>query len=288
MLKYTKKGLRQNWSQRQAASRADRRASSAPLPLEIKNYEILLRRSLGSIKYPRVLILGATPELRDLAIKLGCQTLAIDISWDMLAKMADVMKYKTDPKNLSARADWFTLADIFKNFSFDAILADCSLNNVPAKSYSLVIKNILLLLKPGGAFITKHFVYMFERPKDGIESLQKKYSSGRLNWIWLVIHLGPYSLWHKQLYNQKTNSYIIGDGIKLLGGWLKSEKFKLTKTDLKKIENLKFHASNVNHIVMAENDWLKLIKKYFIVKARLTVKQYEWTEYGPVWYLKKK
>ena len=108
------------------------------------------------------------------------------------------------------------------------------------------------------------------------------------NHQYLVIVFQYILSWHKQLYNQKTNSYIIGDGIKLLGGWLKSEKFKLTKTDLKKIENLKFHASNVNHIVMAENDWLKLIKKYFIVKARLTVKQYEWTEYGPVWYLKKK
>ncbi|OGY49083.1 MAG: hypothetical protein A2663_04800 [Candidatus Buchananbacteria bacterium RIFCSPHIGHO2_01_FULL_46_12] len=288
MEKHTKIGLGRSWSQKAAASRANRKASSAPLPLELKKYEFALRQALKGKRSPKVMVLGATPELRDLAIRLGATCLAVDISQDMLVKMSEVMKYKNDPKNLIARGDWLKLAEIFKSGGFDAILADASLNNVPYKFYDLALKNIWQLLKPGGAFITRHFVYLFDKPKDGIEEMQKKYDSGRLNWVWLVVHIGSYSHWHQQFYNRKTNTYLVGRGIKLLDGWLKNKKFKFNKSDLEKFENLKLHAGNVNHVVAAENEWLALIKKYFTIKDRLVVQKYEWMEYAPVWHLRKK
>jgi len=288
MQKHTKIGLKRNWSEISAASRAKRKASSAPLPLEVKKYEIALRAAIKGKKEPKVMILGATPELRDLAIKLGCTCLAVDVSLDMLVKMTAVMKYQDDPKNLTARADWLKLGEIFKRGGFNAVLADASLNNVPHQLYPAALKNIWQVLSPGGEFITKHFVYLYDKPKDGIVEMQKKYDSGHLNWLWLVIHLGVYSRWQPRLYDEKAKRYLVGGGIKLLDRWLKTKKFRFTRQDLEKFANLKVHAGNVNHVVIAENEWLKLVKKYFAVIDRLVVKKYEWMEYGPVWRFKKK
>jgi len=288
MEKHTKKGVKENWSSQAARSRANRSASSAPVGLELKNYEKLLKKALVGRRLPRVLVLGATPELRDLAIKLDVETLAVDVSQDMLDKMTEIMKYKNSPKNLFRLADWLALDKTLAHGSFDAVLADASLNNIAPERYDKMLKILSRLLKSGGHFITRHYVYLPEKLKDSLAQVQAKYNQGRLNWLWITIHLGQYTNWQKEIYNPKTRKFFYSKLMPKLFKAIDSGEIKIKKSDINKLENVKFHASRVIHISLPEKAWQKLVKKYFIIDNRIQVKNLEWTEYGPTWYFKKK
>lgn len=288
MEKHTQKGLKEVWSGKMAQSRAKRAASSAPRGLELKNYERLLKKVLKGKKSPWVLVLGATPELRDLALKLGATTLAVDISQDMLESMTVIMKYKDDPKNLMAKTDWLKIGKIFQPATFNVVLADVSLNQVPPEKHDQVLKNVFLLLKPGGFFITRNFIYLPNKPKDSFTEVQKKYNQGKLDWIWVTIHISQYTKWQPLIYNLQTKKLIYGRLLDLLFDSMRRKKFKMKKPDLEKLKNLRFHSRKITHISFPEKEWEKLIKKYFIIKDRVGIKKWEWTEYGPIWVLKKK
>ena len=75
MEKHTQKQIKKCWGKKAAKSRTRRKASSAPIKPELKNYRFLLRKALKNRKSPRILVLGSTPELRDLAISLGTTTI---------------------------------------------------------------------------------------------------------------------------------------------------------------------------------------------------------------------
>lgn len=288
MKEHTKKGLNTNWSQKEAESRAKRSASSAPTPSELKNYRQLLQKALKGKKSPWVLVLGATPELRDLAIRLGATTVGVDISQYMLEAMNKVMKYKDSPKNLMAKVDWLKLDELFQESSFDVVLADASLNNVPPEGHDQVLKNVNLLLKPGGFFTTRNYVYLPDKPKDSFEQLQKKYNQGKLDWLWVTIHAGQYTKWQKKVYNPKTKKLIFGKVLDLFFELIKQKKFKMRKFDIEKLKNVEFHAHKAIHISFPIKEWNKMVEKYFVIKDRVSVRGREWTEFCPIWFLKKK
>ncbi|OGY46913.1 MAG: hypothetical protein A3J62_03055 [Candidatus Buchananbacteria bacterium RIFCSPHIGHO2_02_FULL_38_8] len=288
MEKHTKKSLKTDWSQIAAKSRAKREASSAPVGPELENYRFLLDQALRGKTAPRVLILGATPELRDLAIDLGAQTFAVDISEDMLTSMTEVMRYKDSPKNIYDKVDWLELDKFFEPENFDAILADASLNNVPPAKNEQVLRNCFFLLKPGGFFITRNYVYLPNKAKDTLSQVQQKYDQNRLNWLWLTIHVGQYTDWQSKIYNPQTKEFIYGKVLDLIFDFLKENKLRLSDEDLKRLANMKIHASKIIHISFPEEEWRDLVEKYFDIKDRVRHKNFEWTEYGPIWFLKKK
>lgn len=61
-----------------SGSRSKREGASAPRQNDLKIYEKFLKQAIKNKKDPKALILGATPELRDLCLKHKCETMAID------------------------------------------------------------------------------------------------------------------------------------------------------------------------------------------------------------------
>lgn len=114
----------------------------------------IVERWLKKLKVRRVLILGSTPQLRDLCAKLKLETTVMDMQIEMLQGMQRYMVRKNVPETI-IRSDWLT-APLREGY-FDAVLGDLIMENVPHAYKIPLLKNISRWLRPGGHFITKVF-----------------------------------------------------------------------------------------------------------------------------------
>lgn len=124
---------------------------------------------------PKTLILGATPELRDLVHGLGHQVVLVDVSIDMVNAMRTLMKNQTS-KEIVVVDDWLS-APLQESY-FDYILGDFVVVNLPFKLQEQFLNKIHKLLKPGGMFIHRHWTVPRLRTSNEVVSY---YSNENLN-----------------------------------------------------------------------------------------------------------
>ncbi len=101
-----------------------------------------------------VLILGATPELRDCAAELGMQPILVDRSYDMLYGMLRFTKKAVPANETWLKADWLTVP--LPEQSFDVVLGDLSLRQLAPEWQGGLLLRIVQLLRPGGKLILRH------------------------------------------------------------------------------------------------------------------------------------
>jgi len=116
-----------------------------------------IRRVLGQHikKDDRVLVLGATPELRSIALELGCKVVSVDISLDMIQKREGNVTVKDHTKDVVARGNWLDMWFLDEH-QFSAVLADTSFNNVSFDDMVLLMKKLPQLLRPDGIILFRH------------------------------------------------------------------------------------------------------------------------------------
>ncbi len=125
-----------------------------PSPYAIKMYERFLLESLASIAEPRVLLLGATPELRDMFAKhpeLGVTLL--DLNREMIGAMTSLMKTKATLHEEHVVGNW--VDPKFPDNHFHAILGDQVNMNVPFTAHKNFYENMRRILAPSGAYISR-------------------------------------------------------------------------------------------------------------------------------------
>lgn len=121
----------------------------------------------------RVLILGSTPEIRDLAAQLPkSEVYVADFSHQMLSGMLKFTRH-TDPANeIWIKDDWLSL--FLPERSFDVIIGDLLLQQIPPENEKKFLKKVNSLLKKDGIFISRfHFMSERFRNKD-IEEIVKE------------------------------------------------------------------------------------------------------------------
>ena len=124
-----------------------------PWPSEVRIYKKLSKKVLKGTKSPKILVLGATPEMRDVAASFkNAEVTVADISLDMLLIMRRFMKSK-NPKEILVRGDWTTMP-LSRNY-YDLALGDGLTGNVEYKRHPILFRHISELLKPPGHFITR-------------------------------------------------------------------------------------------------------------------------------------
>jgi len=150
-----------------------------PTKGEIEIYRKFLQPVLKR-KSAQILILGATPELRDLlAPYKNIQVVLVDINLEMILAMIKFMKNK-NPNEIWIKADWIK-APLQENY-FDAVLGDFVLQNLPANLQSQLLFKIKKILKPHGFFITRHHCYyQGYRQSINLEELFKIFSGWPAN-----------------------------------------------------------------------------------------------------------
>jgi len=134
-----------------------------PCKSQLIIYNNVIKKIINNNNKPKALILGATPELRDLCIKNNFNTTVCDINLNMVKAMSSLMKYKGKAKEKIIIGDWLK-TDFPKN-NFDIILGDASLNQIlNNKELKYLLKKLSFILKPNGFLLTREIVRLNKKP----------------------------------------------------------------------------------------------------------------------------
>lgn len=276
--------LKQSWepNEQSVAARKQRgEGTSAPNPAEIEVYEKYIREYVRGKEKPRALVLGATPELRDAAIKYACETVAIDISPTVLTNLTAVMTYCDSPLNKPIHGDWLEMETLFEPASFDVVLADCSLNNVTPEGNRKVLGIVKKLLKKGGIVITRNLVVPEQQNKRASEELIDEYNAGKNTNLGFFLEMGYKTDFFEEAYNPATKEYCWNRVTPHFTLFAKN----MTPERKVAVERQALQASTVTHIVFPKLEFENLLKELFTIKEIICLPQYPYTKYVPLYIL---
>lgn len=137
---------------------------SRPSNSEVQAYRQMIESYAG--ENAQALVLGATPELLDLLADANIQTDLIDISQEMVSAMLEIAKPFDRGVNIG---NWLEMP--FEDNSYDLILGDAVIQNVPYESRADMIKEILRVLKPGGKYLNRSFCVPENKQHNSIDEI---------------------------------------------------------------------------------------------------------------------
>ena len=124
-----------------------------PSKQAITVYRRFARQAFANLKrQPRVLVLGATPELRDILAGLKVEVSIIDINMEMILAMTELTK-KKNFHEIIVKGNWVNMP--FASNYYDLVMGDLVLPNIPGSLQTKFLKEVKRVLKPKGYFITK-------------------------------------------------------------------------------------------------------------------------------------
>lgn len=118
----------------------------------------IYKKFLGELSpEDHILILGATPELRDLILQLNARSLVADYSPRMIVAMEKLMTKNPRFRETLLTENW--LGVNFPDNFFTAILGDLSLRHIEPKNQHLFLEKMHRWTKPNGKIILRlHFI----------------------------------------------------------------------------------------------------------------------------------
>jgi SAM-dependent methyltransferase len=234
-------------------------------------------------KRPKILILGSTPESRDLAHNLQAEVTCVDGSLEMLTGMTELMKYKNKAaQEIWFRSNWLTMP-VAENY-YDFVLGDLVVTNLPLALQSVFLAKIKSVLKPGGYFITRDWWPPTTKPSVGpiIERVIKSgINKKSINlFTWEVLNLA---------YNSKKHSASTNDMYQVMRAVYQKEK---NKTKKKQFSLLLKHL--VYNYPLGKTWWVKTrqeaektMKKYFKIRYIKHGRDNKRANECPIYFLQK-
>ncbi|MCD4761318.1 class I SAM-dependent methyltransferase [bacterium] len=223
----------------------------------------------------KLLILGATPEFRDLGLKYKMEVTCADINPDMLEGMKFLMKQENKNEKL-IETDWLKMP--FDDNTFDVIFAEQSINILTTDKFEDFFKENKRVLKQGGIFVLK-IIIQSQQTDDEVIKIYKEENRD--------IHFLYDQLFHvKKRYdhNGQGSHKRLGEDF---GELLKQGKISQEDYD-------KFFAAwgaivkaDLKLNAMEQKDFDKLAKKYFQIKSILFGKDKVFHCLHPIYVFKK-
>ncbi len=242
-------------------------ASSADMWFLFEKYFKVATRNK---KRANVLILGATPEFRDLALKNGCNVVALDQSMAMITKMSSAMKLQNHPNETIVTANW--LASPLKDNFFDVIIGDLVAVNIPKSLQQTFFKELQRMLKKGGYILLKEMFIIPEIKRRKAEEIiqisrRKKWNiADLLGFLFLYSDLG--------CYDTKTNKaefkFLFNEIDRLY------QHKKINQTEYEALK--KMQANNALY-VLPKKLFLKNFTKYFRLVAIDHAKKFRYFQF---------
>ncbi len=141
-------------------------------PGEVGKYREWLKKiKKGSMK---ALVLGVTPEIRDALAEFGYETTCIDLNKEMILAMNSLIKVKNPAENI-VNENW--LSNSLQDNSFDVVLGDAILPNVPWSEWKTLLSEVKRVLKPNGVFITRAFCVPRKKPFATVDEIFTHFST---------------------------------------------------------------------------------------------------------------
>ncbi len=234
-------------------------------------------------KQPKVLILGSTPEYRDLAHTVKAEVTCVDVGLGMLVAMTDFMKHKNKAdQEVWFRSDWLTMP-VAENY-YDFVLGDLVITNLPLQLQPALLAKIKSILKPGGYFITRDWWPPMTKP--AIEPMIEKILESGINkksinvFSWELLNLA---------YDSKGKSATTDDMYRALKMFQQKERNQARKRQLVPL---------LKHLIyvypLGKTWWVKFrpeaektMKKYFKIKSIKHGRDNQCAQECPIYFLQK-
>ena len=247
------------WSKDSPIRAHRERTSTAPVGVQYSLYERAFKMALKGKKKSKVLNMGATPELRNLALNLGCQVIAVDINMDMIFNLEPHIKDGKNVNNVVMRGSWLLMDQFLKNKNFDIVAGDGVTGQLTPLDIKKVIKIIANLLKVGGHFISRVDVYLPDYPRIPYQKLLEQYRKKKIPLDIFLLEFLLYSdPYHKVLYDKKKKlmyTYKVFDILHKL----------YKKGEITAEENKLFQANRMSltHYMLPKPELYGRLNKYF-------------------------
>ncbi|KKW45062.1 MAG: hypothetical protein UY96_C0033G0010 [Parcubacteria group bacterium GW2011_GWB1_56_8] len=243
----------------------------------------IYRDFLGRCKRKnRILVLGSTPEIRDLVAEGGSAKVYVaDFSYSMPAAMLKFTSNVDPMREVWIRDNWLELA-LPPNF-FDVILGDVVLHQVTPAHERAFLSKISSLLRDDGSFITRLFF------------LDEKFLRSKLRDITAEVLAGPFTQREKLTLLKLQTVWLFAD--------LKNRKFDRRRSarefgDLIREGGMQDPIlQSVNAALIADRDsyreWsppgeeelVRIVSSAFVTTDRRGAHDYRYAEYFPIFSL---
>lgn len=127
-----------------------------PADSEISVFEKHLERAMNGGKYPRILIIGSSPELRNLTAKMKLRTTVVADDLDVIERMAKLMKRKNENEQW-LEGDILSLP--LKENTFDVVFGDHIISNLPPFNKEKFYKRMKEILKREGFAVIRSVIF---------------------------------------------------------------------------------------------------------------------------------
>ncbi|MDD2646994.1 MAG: hypothetical protein PHV78_02280 [Patescibacteria group bacterium] len=274
---------------------------SRPSRDTVRLYNKFMAEALGTSLGKKVVVMGATPEIRDMLYKYYFlnRIKVVCAEWlpEMYYGMTELVNHKI-PGEKFVKTNWLKMG--FPNKSIDVFIADLIFGNIiDLPSKDLLLSKMNQKLKKGGYFILRHCYVV---PKNKVVNVKKH-----------LFNISKDVLTEKRTIKQVATSFWTD---LVIGSWFENKENKLSLYYYKKdIQDLKKYFSRKglsyqaraaklvfdyflflakDHI--ARKFWVhyprpieeKLIKKYFVIKKTSFPQDYEAKISEPIYLLQKR
>jgi len=263
-----------------AQARKKRRSPAAPTQSEQGIIEGFLREAIKGIGNPQVLVLGVTPELRQIALNNGCWVVSVDISSDMIKAMRDLVDCQDRERDKIIQGNWLTVP--FEDNTFDLVLGDASFVNL--SSFGDAEKLLLKLnrvLKLDGHLLLHELVYLPDKKKT-FEQIAADYRAGKTKWPDFYVEM-RFLAFFDDFYNPKTKIFPMAEVFREI-----EKKFKAGEITEQEFQGLKTLDTKVNNLLFLREEFEGLLNRDFSVIAVKSGEEFNYCQYFPAFLAKAK
>lgn len=258
---------------------------SCPSPIRPSEGDLEIYRSFLPQKgnKMRILILGSTPELRDLAAQVTEEKVYVaDFSYRMPAAMLPYTFFVDPMRETWVRSNWFELP--FPEKFFDLILGDLMLQQLPPDRETEFLAKMQELLKRGGVFLSRfHFLdkelqtgsldSIFQEVTTSKLSDEEKFTWLKLRVLWLLADLDTRTLRRQAAYDRFKE-------------YIESKKIQSSLVDMVLKNLFEYKDSNRTWAPPSSEEALEtILQKSFSVVGREYVNDYKYAKYYPIFKL---
>lgn len=146
-----------------------------PSPHDLAIYKKYMDQAIANVAEPRVVVFGATPELRDmLARERGIAVTVLDLNLEMIRAMTELMTEAPD-RETWIEGNW--LEARLPSNTYQVVFGDQIRGNVPFARQEDLYRTIHRILAPGGAHVTRDTSHLPETRIHDPEELIAKFAA---------------------------------------------------------------------------------------------------------------
>lgn len=199
----------------------------------------IINNHISGISDPVIVILGSTPEYRDLctayAHQYGAKVICVELVKDMYLAMTDLLFAHNDEEEVIF-SNWLDI-DLPENHA-DIVIGDLTEGNIEGEFKQKYLAEVKRILKQNGKYITRHTSYIDENEakpmvsQSDLESLLDEYKedvlNGKLTLQQAGNYLGAKMAWESyyKTNGEKISPSVYNDDIETISSSIESDPIK--------------------------------------------------------------